>query len=415
MDTLTRRRFLIASGVTGAAALAAGAALATPLDLQNLADRAPLAESDKILVLVTLYGGNDGLSAVIPSSGPDHSAYQDARPDLAYDASEVIRLDGELGLNPSMKGLGTLWQAKQLAVVRGVGYPTPDFSHFRSMDIWQTASPSSPVTTGWIGRWLDATGDDPVRALNIGSVLPPAAVGARSTAAALDASGDTQLRPADAAAVTGLGRAQTGDTPAAATVSTSYRDERIVAKTFTPVLGVSSSTSDTGAASGGHSGQSADDLGAQLDFVGRCVKAGVPTRVYLVSLGGFDTHADERATQQRLLAAFDAAVSGFLKDMAGDANGRKVVLTAYSEFGRRVAANASDGTDHGTAGPMFVAGVPVRGGFYGDQPSLTDLDDGNLKATVDFRAVYGELLGGVLGSDPAQVLDTVPHELGFLA
>ncbi|WP_375481954.1 DUF1501 domain-containing protein [uncultured Jatrophihabitans sp.] len=414
MDTLTRRRFLLASGVTGAAALAAGAAVIGPRELQHAADNTPLDEADNILVLVTLYGGNDGLNTVIPYAD---SAYQDARPDLAYDADDVIRLDDEVGLNPSLKGLGALWKDKRLAIVRGAGYPTPDFSHFRSMDIWQTASPSAPVTTGWIGRWLDATGDDPVRALNIGSVLPPAGVGARCTAAALDASGDGQLRPTFASAVTGLGRTQTGDSPATSTVCTSYRNERTVAKTFASALRGTSTTSGNGrgARSGGHSGQSANALSGQLDFVGRCVKAGVPTRAYLVSLGGFDTHANEKQTQQQLLSTFDDAVSGFLKDMAGDRNGKKVVVMAYSEFGRRVAANASDGTDHGTAGPVFVAGVPVQGGYYGDPPSLTKLDDGNMISTVDFRAVYGEVVRGVLGADPSRVLDKVPSELGFLA
>ncbi len=170
-----------------------------------------------------------------------------------------------------------------------------------------------------------------------------------------------------------------------------------------------------GGAAGGRSGQSANALKQQLDFVGRCVKARVPTRVYLVSLGGFDTHAGEKATQQQLLSLLDEGVSSFVTDMANDPSGRKVVLAAYSEFGRRVAANASDGTDHGTAGPVFVAGAPVRGGFYGEQPSLTDLDDGNMKASVDFRAVYGEVLDRVLGTDPHRVLDTVPSPLGFLA
>jgi uncharacterized protein (DUF1501 family) len=412
MDTVTRRRFLIASGVAGAGALAAGAATLRPETLAGRAVSDPLPGDARVLVLVTLYGGNDGLNTVVPYAGTAHSAYQSARSELAYDAADVLHLDDEWGLNPALKGLAALWKDRQLAIARGVGYPNPDFSHFRSMDIWQTASPASPVPTGWIGRWLDATGDDPVRALNIGSVLPPAAVGARCTAAALDPGGGA-LRASLASAVTGLGRASGSDTASEAGVATSYRNERTVAKTFASVLG-SSAPTPAGGAVGGKSGQSAEDLSAQLDFVGRCVKAGVPTRVYLVSLGGFDTHADEKGTQQALLQTLDQAVSGFLADMAKNANGRKVVLAAYSEFGRRVAANASDGTDHGTAGPLLVAGVPVKGGWYGDQPSLTDLNDGNLKVTVDFRSVYGELLHGVLDADPSRVLDTVPKPLGLL-
>lgn len=140
----------------------------------------------------------------------------------------------------------------------------------------------------------------------------------------------------------------------------------------------------------------------------------VPTRVYMVHLGGFDTHADERGTQQRLLQTFDEALTPFLTQMAGDPCGRNVVVLAHSEFGRRVAANASQGTDHGTAGPVFVAGVPVRGGFYGEEPSLTDLDQGDLKYTTDFRDVYYELLVRTLRTDPTPSVGTGRSGLGFL-
>lgn len=411
MDTITRRRFLVASGVVGAGALAVGAATIGHEDLWTRAASTPLPSQAKVLVLVTLYGGNDGLNTVVPYAD---SAYQDARPELAYDAGDVHQLGDGLGLNPALKGMAELWKGGQLAIVRGVGYPKPDFSHFRSMDIWQTASPTTPVHSGWVGRWLDATGDDPVRAVNVGTVLAPAAVGTTCTAAAIDAGGRGQLRAAFAPAVTGLGVAAPAETAARGAVRTSYRNERIVTRTFASVLGPATPQPGKGARAGGHSGQSSNALAAQLEFVGTCVKVGVPTRVYLVSLGGFDTHAGEKATQEHLLTTLDEAVSPFLKDMAGNRYGRNVVLMAYSEFGRRVAANASDGTDHGTAGPLFVAGTPVRGGFYGEQPSLKDLDDGNMKSSVDFRSVYGELVHKVLGTDPHRVLDTVPTEQGFL-
>lgn len=140
----------------------------------------------------------------------------------------------------------------------------------------------------------------------------------------------------------------------------------------------------------------------------------MPTRVYAVQLGGFDTHADERGTQQRLLQTFDDALTPFLQQMAGDRRGRNVVVLAYSEFGRRVKANASQGTDHGTAGPVFVAGAPVKGGFYGDEPSLTDLDNGDLKPTTDFRDVYYELLAQTLQSDPTPAVGSGRRALGFL-
>src|SRR6202007_2041324 len=182
-----------------------------------------------------------------------------------------------------------------------------------------------------------------------------------------------------------LGIDDPNDTPAMAAVRKAYRAARTTDKT---VASVKPSAKDH------------NSLAAQLSMVAGAVRARVPTRVYTVQLGGFDTHANERGTQQRLLQSLDEAVTPFLREMASDPYGKNVVLLAYSEFGRRVRANASQGTDHGTAGLVFVAGVPVKGGFYGEEPSLTDLDNGDLKFTTDFRDVYYELLTRTLATDP---------------
>lgn len=397
MDPLTRRRFLVRSGVVAGAALAAGAGAYTLADVLRTAswqDRPPQART---LVLVTLYGGNDGLNTVIPYADP---AYHDARPELAYQPGEVLHLDAQLGLNPGLKGFARLYAGKRLAIVRGVQYPQPDHSHFRSMDIWQTASPAEPVSTGWIGRWLDVTGDDPLRAVNIGPVLPPLAVGEKYTAAALST---VHVPPKQAdrfdTILSALGADDPTDTPAMAAVRKAYRAARTTNQTFESVK----------PAADGH-----NSLANQLSMVAGAVRAGVPTRVYTVQLGGFDTHANERSTQQRLLQTLDEAVTPFLRDMAGDRYGKNIVLMAYSEFGRRVAANASQGTDHGTAGPVFIAGAPVKGGFYGDEPSLADLDHGDLKHTTDFRDVYHELLAGTVGTDPTPAVGAGRKSLGFL-
>jgi uncharacterized protein (DUF1501 family) len=343
-----------------------------------------------------MYGGNDGINTVIPYAD---NAYYDARPELAYAPGDVLHLDAQLGLNPALKGLAQQWNSRKLAIVRGVGYPQPDRSHFRSMDIWQTASPSEPVFTGWIGRWLDSSGDDLLRAVNIGPVLPPLAIGEKGTAAALMPSAKPELADKFATTMNALGTDDPNDTPAMAAVCDAYRATRTTDTTFGALK-----PSDAKHSS----------LAAQLSMVAAAVKAGVPTRVYAVGLGGFDTHANERQSQQRLLQTLDEAVTPFLQQMAGDRYGKKVVLLAYSEFGRRVKANASQGTDHGTAGPVFVAGAPVKGGFYGDDPSLTDLDHGDLKATTDFRDVYYELLTKTLRADPAPSVGTGRDSLGFL-
>jgi uncharacterized protein (DUF1501 family) len=394
MFELNRRKFLTACAGIGAGGLLGGVATVSIPDLMRVAADRPLPVGTGILVLVTLYGGNDGINTVIPYCD---NAYHDARPELAYGPDEVIDLDGHLGLNPGLTGMVDLFHAGHLAIVRGVGYPRPDQSHFRSMDIWQTASPDEPVSTGWVGRWLDATGDDPLRAVNVGSVLPLLAVGEKATAAAL--SPGTAFLCTSADTISGLGVADSHDTPAMAMVRASYR----AAKTVSDGLPA------------WQRGNNCNSLADQLDAVAQCVSAGVPTRVYCVQLGGFDTHADERETQQRLLQTLDDALTGFLGRMSADPHGRNVVVLAYSEFGRRVKANASQGTDHGTAGPVFVAGTSVKGGLYGDEPSLTDLDDGDLKTTVDFRDIYFEILTRTLRADPTPVLGSGRREVGFLS
>jgi uncharacterized protein (DUF1501 family) len=411
MDTLTRRKFLIASGVTGGVALAAGASTIGWRELAAQSGTRPSAA--KVLVLVTLYGGNDGLGTLVPYAD---GAYHDARPDLAYGADEVLKLDDRLGLNPAMKGFKALWDQKKLAVVRGVGYPKPDHSHFRSMDIWQTGSPDHPANTGWIGRWLDATRPDPLRVVSVGATLPPLAVGAKATGVALPLTSFEAPAGPLGAGVRALSTVDPADPPTQALAARATGTLLTATATFGPPLdaatGAGPDDDDNQAQGGSAGGQSA--LAKQLAIVSRCVKAGVPTQVYAVSLGGFDTHADEKGTQSRLLGELDSAVSGFLAGMAKDPRGAKVVVAVYSEFGRRVAANASQGTDHGTAGPVFVAGAPVTGGFYGDQPSLTALDAGDLKVTTDFRTVYGTLLEKILNTDAGRVLDGTRPTLDFL-
>ena len=402
MDVVTRRRFLLASGVTGAAALAGGSAA---LGLHELLAKAPesgAAADDPKLVLVTLYGGNDGLNTVIPYADP---AYHRSRPELAYTPEAVLRLDDSLGLNPKMTGLKRLWDAKRLAIVRGVQYPKPNRSHFRSMDIWQSASPTGPVSTGWIGRWLDGTNAPVETAVSFEPVLPPLLVGRTRVGACVSYRGLTLPTWINANVVSALGRTQPGEPAFQARAAAAYTDLISMAKEVREAGRVTESPDDGSADTAATGTGGVGALAAQLALVARCVTAGVPTKVYSVSLGGFDTHATERAGQENVLSQLDAALTSFVTKMQRTPAGRRVTVVAYSEFGRRVRANGSEGTDHGTAGPLFVLGPAVAGGFYGEQPSLTDLDDGDLKATTDFRDVFGTVLASVLGADPARYLD----------
>jgi uncharacterized protein (DUF1501 family) len=404
MDTLTRRKFLIASGVVGGTAIVAGAAAYTLAEVLATANQ-DTPDGTRTLVMVTLYGGNDGLNTVIPYAD---KAYYDARPDLAYKADEVLHLDDSLGLNPGMKSFKKLFDSKKLAIVRGIGYPKPDHSHFRSMDIWQTGQPERPGNTGWLGRWLDLAGGNPLHAVSFEPVLPPLLAGATTSGAAVPLTNVGKSAQTQSNAVlVGFGKPSSGEPPLQARVASSYADLVKVDDMIKSLSGQSASPSasadETPPRATGTGGRTA--LADQLDLVARCVEAKVATRVFSVSLGGFDTHADEKDAQQRLLAELDTALASFVERMEKSAAGRNVVVAVYSEFGRCVRANASDGTDHGTASDFFVMGAPVRGGFYGEQPSLTDLTAGDLKFTTDYRDVYATLLHGVLGVEPGKVLD----------
>ncbi|MER7165530.1 DUF1501 domain-containing protein [Micromonospora sp. NPDC000207] len=403
MDALTRRRFLVASGVAGGAALAAGTGGAGLLDLLARGATVPTdAAPTNTLVLVTLYGGNDGLNTVIPYADP---AYHAARPELAYDPERVLHLDDAVGLNPVLRGLRRIWDDSRLAVVLGVGYPNPDRSHFTSMDIWQTASPVEPVTTGWVGRWLDTTRAAPEAAVSFEPVLPPVLAGATRSGACVGVGGLDLPPGLTVEAVAGLGRIEPGESQMQARAAAAYRDlldvDRLVRGAeehpdpVPSVDGPQVLTTGPGTRS---------VLENQLALVARCVEARVPTRVYSVSLDGFDTHAMALPGHEALLTRLDRALSSFVARMAGTEAGRRVTVVVYSEFGRRVRANASQGTDHGTAGPVLVLGSQVAGGCYGEQPSLTDLDDGDLKATTDLRDVFGTVLAQVLDADPDQHL-----------
>lgn len=390
MDGLTRRGFLRASGVIGAAALLGGANLVRLSDLALAAERNPLQAGEGILVVVTLYGGNDGLNTLVPYAD---SAYAANRPNLAYTAAEVLHLDASLGLNPGMTGMKAMWDAGRLAIVRGAEYPVPDHSHFRSMDIWQTGSPDAPVNTGWLGRWLDYRNDGALRALSIGSTLPPMLAGRTLSGSSLPVGG--LALPADAARVRLGSVALTDDR-----VPLRARAAQAVVDWFDTADETARALASTPAAIAANSGA----LGAQLDVVARLIGAAVPTNVYSVSLGGFDTHANEKGAQTSLLTQLSSAVSDFMRRIAGTDRANDVTLLVYSEFGRRVAANDTQGTDHGTSGPMFIAGPRIAGGYYGEQPSLTQLVNGDLAVTTDFRDVYATLLEKALGAPADAVL-----------
>lgn len=374
---------------------------------------------DRVLVVVQLSGGNDGLNTVIPF-GDDR--YYRARPALRIVEGDVIPLHEApgIGLHPALRPLHELIGDGRAAVVQGVGYPNPNRSHFASMDVWHSGiapAPGSngtssrlPKGTGWIGRALDHadTLDPALGCVSIGTTAPMATQGKSVKPVAFERSELFQwsargLHPDLAAAYDALHESgpvslqresgsQVQDEPAAFIHRTAC-DAQIASAKVRSAVGKRSETRfpRTG-------------LGRQLEAVAAMIRAELPTRVYYVAMGGFDTHANQANQHQRLLAQFAEAMKAFDAELgASDQRGRVVTL-AFSEFGRRVAQNASGGTDHGTAGPAFVFGESIRPGLTGTTPSLANLDDGDLIHTTDFRSLYTELLSDWLRMNPTVAL-----------
>jgi uncharacterized protein (DUF1501 family) len=381
-----RRQFLKYTGAAGAATMAATFSMD---DVAQAASVTPLPVGTPILVIVTLYGGNDGLNTVVPYLDP---AYLSNRPDMSLDASQVLPLSDGLSLNGTMTGFQSLWAANKLAIVLGTSYPNPNLSHFSSMAIWQTGSPVEIISSGWIGRYLDGLPHDPYRAIGIDSTLTPLLAGNNRVGSMVPISGlqvpygslGTQLEL--------FAASSHQDTALVADAAGSIADFYTLSSTLTPVLKNAPPTS-------------ASPLAQQLDVVANMITANVPTRVYSVSLSGFDTHADELSQQNVLVGQLSDAVTSFLTQVGATPRADDVVVMVYSEFGRRVEANGGEGTDHGTSAPVFVAGNRVAGGFYGEQPSLTQLVQGDLAVVVDFRDVYASMLEDVLGTDAGKILN----------
>ena len=409
MDTFTRRKFLtLTSG-----AVAAGA-IAPVLNLNEIASAAvsrPLAPGTPILVMLTLYGGNDGLNTVIPYAD---SLYYSSRPEISYKAETVLPLDAELALNPAMKGLKNLWDQNKVAIIRGVGYPNPDRSHFSSMAKWQTASPAKNINTGWLGRWIDSQAEDSMLAISLGSVLPPLFAGAKRSGSVLPLGGLVIPKGTIGVNCQQLSKVSRSDSNLMAAAATSMRNLFSVSSTVQPVLKAPAPVNpDLPTVNGGNAGGDSN-LAQQLDVVAKLIAAGAPTKVWSVSLGGFDTHANEANAQAELLGVVSDSISRFMGQLKSTTRANDVTIVVYSEFGRRVVGNGSQGTDHGTSGPMFIIGDKVKGGFYGDQPSLRNLIKGDLSVTTDFRDVYATLLEGLLKAPAGQSLDNWKGRSNFL-
>ena len=397
----SRRDFL----VRGMYGLGIGAGLPLILDRTSAALAAQALQGtsiekhpNRILVVVELSGGNDGLNTVVPFGD---AAYYRARPKLGIKEQEAIKIADGYGLHPSMVGFERLYKDGSLAVVHGCGYDHPSLSHFSSMGFWHTGVPNGGETLGWLGRLADRTYDAHTRNMivNLGTSQSLAVRSEQHSPLVFDDPGRFRREGNDDEkhALAEMSRARTTGnatldflTSTAQNATESSDLVRRAASTYrTPV--------DYGQGGG---------LAGNLQRVAALIAAAMPTRLYYVTYSGnsFDTHVQQADLHTRLLMYTADAVRGFMDDMKRLGRADDVAMMIFTEFGRRVEENGSLGTDHGTATPMFVVGTGIKGGFYGRHPSLTDLDDGNMKMTTDFRRVYATMIKEWLGYDRTELV-----------
>ncbi|MEM9663115.1 MAG: DUF1501 domain-containing protein [Planctomycetota bacterium] len=423
----TRRSFL------GQSLTMASAAVTVPHFLQASAYGLPMPEAglssmpgvpeDHVLVVVQLGGGNDGLNTVVPF---EHDDYYKARPTIAIPKDRALRLGRglDVGLHPNMTGIKELYDDGLCGIIQGVGYPNPNRSHFKSMDIWHTAD-TSATGNGWLGRYLDSQccgygkgesgqaeddnndASDSLPAVAIGRTAPLAMQGGQIKPVAFETADlfrwtgedihDSLVEPYRNVTMRGPQAAHDDDHPNARFLMRTALDAQVSSDMIRKAVSVPPLVR-----------YPQSNLGRQLQMVGSMIRAGLKTRVYYVTLGGFDTHAGQgnvNGSHANLLGQFSAAVKAFYDDMTLQENDGRVMTMCFSEFGRRVSQNASGGTDHGTAAPMFLFGSRVRQRVIGDHPSLRDLDSGDLKFRIDFRSVYAGVLDQWLKADDREILE----------
>lgn len=383
----------------------ATASLMMPKFLKAFEQKNAVPPGNKVMVVLQLSGGNDGLNTVIPIS---NDIYYRERPQIGIRKDKALMLTGDAGLNPALESLKGLYDDGSLAILNGVGYPNPDRSHFRSMDIWQSASNSNEyINTGWLGRYLDAQCrgcDKPTQALEIDDVLSLALKGeihsgiaCRDPKRLYNSSNDPFLRSLNS--------------------SHQASEETIdyLYKTMSETLSSAEYIFRNSNAHASAETYPATALGKNLKMISSLIQSDINTKVYYVSLGSFDTHVNQEAQQMRLFGELNDAVKAFVSDLKKNNRFQDVLLMTFSEFGRRVAQNAGNGTDHGTANNMFfISGGLKQKGLLNPLPDLSDLNEGDLKHSVDFKDVYATVLKKWLGADEKLILGKPHNLLGFI-
>ena len=370
------------------------------------------AAADRTLVVVQMAGGNDGLNTVVPFTD---DRYYDLRGDLAVAQNEVLPLDSEVGLHPKLSEFKEFWDEGRLAIVEGVGYPNQSYSHFQSMHIWQTAYREGKQADGWLGRYfetLDRSQGNGFQGMVAGKILPPECSSPHAPIPVVESVSLYQLQGDPRHPAVTLARSQAllklyASSPREApyavlldnTIDAAYKSSLALQqanKAYEPAAEYPQTS-----------------LGKGLKLLAEAITGNLGIKVGHVTIGGFDTHANQKEDQERLLGTLSKALYAFYQDLKGHGKDGDVVVMTWSEFGRRAKSNASDGTDHGSAAPLFILGTPVKGGLYGERPDLGYLYNDNLRFTTDFRRVYATVLEQWLGASSEAVLggerfDTLP-------
>ena len=384
----------------------ASAAPATTPNLVTTGYSVPADPAARTLVVLQLGGGNDGLNTVIPYKDP---LYAQLRPTIGQSATAVLPISDSLALHPNLGGLHGLWDSGNLAVVEGVEYPTPNFSHFRGTEIWMTADDQNVGSLGWLGHALDHLSNHPsLVAASLGVTTPRALVGMQPTNIALGGSlSGFVYRPVgrvDPGAVSAIYDYMNTVTPATS------RYKKLVTASHTiaqdAMAGVAKAASGYTPAVKYPNSQ----LAAGLQTIAQLIHGNVGARVLYLATGGFDTHSNERSTHDGLMQTLGDGLAAFWQDLTAHGHAESVALMTFSEFGRRPGENASRGTDHGSAAPLFVMGGAIKGGVYGAAPNLASLNNGNLAVQHDFREVYAALLQNWLGFTESDILPYGPYQ-----
>ena len=385
----------------------ATASLMVPQFLKAFEGRPLVPPGNKVVVILQLSGGNDGLNTVIPIR---NDLYYKARPKLGIERTRALSLTDETGLHPALSAFKDLYDDGSLSILNNVGYPNPDRSHFRSMDIWHSASQSSEYwTTGWVGRYLDAQCrgcDKPTQAIELDDVLSLSLKGEQIKGIAVK----------DPRRLYG-----TANEKFFRDVMKNHRDEPgeqpvdYLYKTMAETLSSADYIFKQSRMHPTNAVYPSTGLGNSLKTIASLIYSEINTKVYYVSLGSFDTHINQEGQQQRLFTEMNDAVKAFVRDLKENNRFNDVLFFTFSEFGRRVSQNASNGTDHGTANNMFfISGGLKQKGLINEMPDLANLDEGDLKYTVDFKKAYATVLKNWLGADDKLILSAQYDHLSFI-